>query len=86
VWQHLAVVCDGEKAILYVNGVEKSRGAGRGPLAANPGQNWKLGQGYHSGRFFHGLLSDVRIYRKALSMAEVADLAIATKGGTKGNQ
>ena len=40
-------------------------GSGQRPVAANPNQNFKLGQGYHSGRYFHGLLSDVRIYRKA---------------------
>jgi len=76
-WQHLAVVCDGENAILYVNGVETARGPGKGPLAANPNQNLKLGQGYHTARYFRGLLSDVRIHRKALSAAEVADLAKA---------
>ena len=74
-WQHLAVVCDGQSSILYVNGVEKSKGPGKGPVAANPSQNFKLGQGYHSSRYFHGLLSDVRIYREALSAAEVAELA-----------
>jgi alpha-galactosidase len=74
-WQHVAVVCDGERSILYVNGVEKSRGPGKCPLAANPGQNFKLGQGYHSGRYFHGSLSDVRIYREALSAADLDKLA-----------
>jgi alpha-galactosidase len=73
-WQHLAVVCDGETAILYVNGAEKNRGPGKAPVAANPSQNFKLGQGYHSGRYFHGKLSDVRIYREALSAAEIAEL------------
>ncbi|MGO9109058.1 MAG: LamG-like jellyroll fold domain-containing protein [Thermoguttaceae bacterium] len=74
-WQHVAVVCDGETSILYVNGLEKSKGPGKGSVAANPSQNFKLGQGYHSSRYFHGLLSDVRIYREALSPAEVAELA-----------
>jgi hypothetical protein len=73
-WQHVAVVCDGETAILYVKGVEKSRAAAKGPLAPNPKQNFKLGQGYHSGRYLHGLLSDVRIYGRALSPAELAEL------------
>ena len=59
----------------YVNGVEKSRNPAKGPRIPNPNQNFKIGQGYHSGRYFHGLLSDVRIYREALSVAEVADLA-----------
>ena len=74
-WQHMAVVGDGESLILYVNGVEKKKGPGKGRLAANPGQTFKLGQGYHSGRYFHGLLSDVRIYREALSPGEVAEMA-----------
>ena len=74
-WQHVAVVCDGQSAVLYLNGVEKSRNAAKGPLAPNPNQNLKLGQGYHTGRYFHGLLSDVRIHRQALSAAEVAALA-----------
>jgi hypothetical protein len=77
-WQHLAVVCDGETSVLYVDGAEKTRGLGLGPVAPNPSQNFKLGQGYHSGRYFHGLLSDVRIYREALSAAEIADLATIT--------
>jgi alpha-galactosidase len=74
-WQHLAVVCDGETSVLYVDGVEKSRGPGKGPVAANPNQNFKIGQGYHTSRYFRGLLSDVRIYREALSAAKVAALA-----------
>ncbi|MCY3017895.1 MAG: alpha-galactosidase [Planctomycetota bacterium] len=74
-WQHVAVVCDGETAILYVAGVEKSRAPAKGPLAPNPQQNFKLGQGYHSGRYFRGCLSDVRIYPKALSPEQVAKLA-----------
>lgn len=82
-WQHLAVVCDGQTCALYVDGVEKSRGPGKGPVAANPGQNLKLGQGYHSGRYFRGLLSDVRIYREALSAAEVAELAKNTAGSPR---
>ena len=79
-WQHVAVVCDGQTSVLYVGGVEKTRGPGKGPVAANPGQNFKLGQGYHSGRYFHGLLSDVRVYRHALSAAQVAELAKTQRG------
>jgi alpha-galactosidase len=77
-WQHLAVVCGGQEAVLYLDGAEKCRGPGKGPLEPNPNQNFKLGQGYHSGRYFHGLLSDVRIYARALSAEEVAALAKET--------
>ena len=73
-WQHVAVVCDGHYAVLYVNGVEKTRNPASGPFAPNPNQKFKLGQGYHSGRYFHGLLSDARIYARALSVGEIAAL------------
>jgi hypothetical protein len=77
-WQHVAIVCDGVNAICYMNGIEKTRGIANGAMAPDPQQNFKLGQGYHTGRFFHGLLSNVRIYEKALSGAEIAVLAKRT--------
>ena len=51
--------------------MEKSSDAGSGVLAPNPTLTFRLGQGYGEKRFFRGLLSDVRIYRGALSPAEV---------------
>ncbi len=74
IWQHVAVVCDGHDAVLYLNGVKKTRNPASGPLAPKPNQNFKLGQGYHSGRYFHGLLSDARIYSRALSVGAIAAL------------
>jgi hypothetical protein len=70
-WQHVAVVCGEGKSFFYVNGVEKSSGAGSGVFVPNLNMSFRLGQGYAAGRFFRGLLSDVRIYRTALSPAEV---------------
>ena len=70
-WQHVAVVCDGEKAFCYINGEEKSTGSSKGEFVPNRNLTFRLGQGYHDKRFFRGLLSDVRIYRLALSPAEV---------------
>ena len=73
-WQHVAVVCGDGKSVCYVNGVEKSSGAGSGVFAPNPNLTFRLGQGYGEKRFFRGLLSDVRIYRMALSPVEVQKL------------
>ncbi|MGD0093780.1 MAG: alpha-galactosidase [Planctomycetota bacterium] len=78
-WQSLAVVCDGEHALIYVDGIEKARGQVKGPFAPNPNQNFKLGQGYLSDRYFHGQLSDVRIFPRALSAKEVEERAKASK-------
>ena len=68
-WQHVAVVCGDAKSVCYVNGVEKSSGVGSG--RPYYGDNFRLGDGYGEQRFFKGLLSDVRIYRGALTVAEV---------------
>src|ERR1017187_6615983 len=35
-WQHVAVMCDGKNAVIYVNGVQKSGTQAKGPLATNP--------------------------------------------------
>jgi PKD repeat protein len=70
-WQHVAVVCDGSKAFFYVNGEVTRSGAVAGVFAPNPALTFRLGQGFGAGRFFRGLLSDVRIYCTALSPEEV---------------
>lgn len=70
-WQHAAFVFDGEKAFCYINGEEKSTGSSKGAFVPNRSLTFRLGQGYHEKRFFRGLLSDVRIYRMALSPGEV---------------
>jgi len=70
-WQHVTVVCDGEKIFCYLNGEEKSAVAAKGDFQPNPDLTFRLGQGYKEGRFFRGLLRDFRIYRTALSPAEV---------------
>jgi hypothetical protein len=70
-WQHVAVVCDGSNAFFYVNGEVKNSGAAAGVFAPNPDMTFRLGQGYGEQRFFRGLLSDVRIYRTALSASDV---------------
>jgi hypothetical protein len=79
VWQHLAVVCDGENAIFYVNGEEKSRNPAKGLFKANAKLTFRLGQGYAAERYLSGALSDVRIYGGALSAAAVAELGKAAK-------
>jgi PKD repeat protein len=77
-WQHVAVVCDGQNVVFYVNGVEKGRGQAKRPLVPNTDLHFMLGLGYApnpANRCFNGLLRDVRIYRRALSAAETVRLA-----------
>lgn len=70
-WQHLAVVCDGENAVIYVDGVERVRAPVQGAFMPNKNMTFGLGHGILArNRFFKGLLSDFRIYRTALAAAE----------------
>ena len=69
-WQHVAVVCDGSNNVIYVDGVEKCRAPAKGVFVPNRGMALRLGY-WDQNRFFKGLLSDFRIYRTALSPAEV---------------
>jgi alpha-galactosidase len=80
-WQHVVVVCDDEKSFFYVNGEGTASAPAKGVFAHNPNLTFRLGQGFGSGRFFRGLLSDVRIYRIALSPAEVQ--AVMKEDGTE---
>jgi hypothetical protein len=71
-WQHVTIVCDTEKDFCYVNGVEQASGKGLGSFAPNLSQPFCLPFNYlPNARQFYGLLSDFRIYRTALSPAEV---------------
>lgn len=85
-WQHLAVVCDGENAVIYVDGVEKVRAPVQGAFMPNKNMTFGLGYGIlQRNRFFKGLLSDFRIYRAALAAAEVRSVmqeGAAESGGT----
>jgi hypothetical protein len=75
-WQHVAVVCDGASAVVYVDGKEAATRAVQGRFVPNRALPFMLGRGYTApSRYFTGLLADARIYRRALSAAEVRALA-----------
>jgi len=68
VWSHLAMTYDGTNMKLYVNGVLVST-----RIAAKPTVNGlKLMIGsYKTSYFFEGLIDEVRIYNRALSVGEI---------------
>ncbi len=69
-WAHLAVTYNGATMQLYVNGVQVASHAQTGAIATstNPLQ---IGGDSLYGQYFAGRIDEVRIYNRALSVAEV---------------
>jgi len=73
-WTHIAVVRSGAVLTFYINGVVNTSLA---VMDANPFRNGantlRVGaQGRGANRFFKGSIDDVRIYNRALTVAEIA--------------
>ena len=70
-WHHVVGVYDGEKMCLYIDGVVDASQPASGGIATNNhpvyiGENSEM-----TGRFWNGLIDDVRIYNYALSEDQV---------------
>ena len=71
-WSHIAETYDGKTARIYVNGTEVLNGAGSGDMRDNKDVKWWIGCLYGTqGRWFGGLIDDVRIWSKVLTPDEV---------------
>ncbi len=73
-WWYVTMVHDGEDDIIYVDGVEVNRVPAPGTLNST---DRPLGMGNNpidGGQYFNGALDEVKIYNKALTAEEVANL------------
>jgi hypothetical protein len=70
VWTHLAVTYDGQSLRLYVNGLLRHSRSASGSIrtSASP---LRIGGNAVWGEYFKGLIDEVRIYGRALSLAEI---------------
>ncbi len=73
-WHHLAGVYDGGKLKLYVDGKLDGSKNAWGSIVTNDYSIYIGNSSQESGRFFDGLIDDVRIYNYALSEDEVKSL------------
>jgi hypothetical protein len=76
-WHHVAYVYDqAGSTTLYIDGVVSGSQATTRPWAWDPAQRIELGRS-HDGywKMYNGLLDDVRIYNRALTPSEVAQIA-----------
>jgi len=74
-WSHVAGTYDGSALRLYVNGVQVASASRTGTLQSttNP---LRIGGNAQWGEYFAGRIDEVRVYRRALSAAEIqADMA-----------
>jgi hypothetical protein len=75
IWHHLLGTFNGTHLRMYLDGV-----AGTAVAASNPTSNsspFRIGASNYAGRFFTGNIDDVRVYNRALSLAEITALASA---------
>ena len=70
-WFHVVGVFDGSSSALYVNGVVEASGA-VGPYDLSGGM--RIGHWWTGGRDFDGNIQNVRVWSRALSATEVADI------------
>ena len=79
-WSHLAMTYDGAPVRLFVNGVQVASLPLTGSIAPSGSPLW-IGGNSPYGEYFNGRIDEVRVYRAALSQAEIqADMA-APLGG-----
>ncbi len=83
-WIHVAMVYDGAVMRTYLNGAQDSATRAKSDAIDSSARPVHLGMREGEGRHFTGLIDDTRIYNRALSATEVADLFNA--GGVPANQ
>jgi hypothetical protein len=69
-WTHLALTFDGTSLVLYVNGVEVNRTGPPGAILTSTGA-LSIGGNNVWGEWFSGLIDEVRVYNRALSVSEI---------------
>jgi hypothetical protein len=70
-WTHLASTYDGANLRLYVNGVQVASKAVTGSIKASTGVLHIGGNSIWNDEWFAGLIDEVRLYNKALTVAEI---------------
>jgi predicted ribosomally synthesized peptide with SipW-like signal peptide len=72
-WTHVAGTYDGSDVKLYIDGTIEKTGGGAGDIDTSSGEA-RIGDYIRDGYSFQGQIDDVRIYDRALSEAEVAEI------------
>jgi Concanavalin A-like lectin/glucanases superfamily/Bacterial Ig domain len=70
-WTHLAGTYDGSQLKMYVNGSLRQTVNVTGSMTVSDGPLRIGGNSVYSGEFFAGLIDEVRLYNRALALAEI---------------
>ncbi|MGD2094745.1 MAG: discoidin domain-containing protein [Phycisphaerales bacterium] len=70
-WHHWAGVYDGTEARVYIDGVLDTTSAGTGQISLSSSDLYIGENSGATGRLLHGILDDVAIYSRALSLEEI---------------
>ncbi|MHC4505003.1 MAG: LamG domain-containing protein, partial [Planctomycetota bacterium] len=73
-WHHVAGVYDGTETYLYVDGKVDASARTSGSILTNDYKVYIGDDAQGGGRYFHGLIDDVRVYDRALSSDEIGML------------
>jgi hypothetical protein len=74
-WQHVAAVRDGGSLKVFADGRPVAEEGDFDPYQFNLTNDQPLQIGFGPNDYFHGRMSDVRLYGRALSIAEIAELS-----------
>lgn len=69
-WSHLTATYDGQQLRLYLNGAEVANTAATGIMPATTG-TLRIGGNAKTANYFKGMIDEVRIYTRALSVSEI---------------
>ena len=82
-WSHLAFTFDGASMKLYINGVQRGTKAVSGAVPVTAGQ-LTIGGNTPWGEYFAGSIDEVRVYNRALTVAEITSDMNTPLTGTQG--
>jgi concanavalin A-like lectin/glucanase superfamily protein len=84
-WHHVAGTFDGQRITVYIDGAQTATATAHGAISPARGTNLMVGADPIDPQAkFTGAVDEVRVYSRALSAAEVADLAAAGDAGHGG--
>ena len=73
-WYHIAGTYDGSDMRVYINGAETNSTGKSGSLDGYGAIGLRIGTQVGSGRYFDGVIDDVRVYNRVLSAEEISRL------------